>query len=175
MGKVSPQVLRSWQALPGIIWTSHSWLGDLCPWNGNSEVSFGSQRNPSPRESTRSLLEEEPGPALVRAWLLGSRMNLSPLAGFCTFNLMISGPYSFFNLRDSSFDSPDPRILPRISSTVPAQPLWWAKQEEIMSCYRSRLAMPFGTHPIPTKCVICNRDNLNEPGGNRSPKPRPSF
>lgn len=85
-------------------------------------------------------------------------MNLSPLAGFCTFILMIGQvlilPFLKFlnSWSDRSIDPPDSGIQPRISPTtefhtVPADP---SGQLSNRQC----LARPFSTHPLPGGCAV---------------------
>lgn len=55
-----------------------------------SEVSFGSQSSPNPRR--KHVISDGRGGAwasTVACLALGSGINFSPLAGFCTFILMI--------------------------------------------------------------------------------------
>ena len=76
------------------------------------------------------------------AWLLGSGMNLSPLAGFCTFILMIGQVLILPLLNswsDRSIDPPDSGIQPRISPTtefhtVPADPSGQLSNRQTVSC-----------------------------------------
>lgn len=59
---------------------SHSWLGDVCPWNEETvRFPFVVSTVPTLGENMGPLVEEEPGPVLVLAWLLGSGMNLFPI------------------------------------------------------------------------------------------------
>lgn len=130
-----------------------------------------------------SPVEEETGPVLVLAWLLGNGMNLSPLAGFCTFILMIGQvlilPFLKFlnSWSDRSIDPPDSGIQPRISPTtefhtVPADP---SGQLSNRQC----LARPFSTHPLPGGCAVfiavSTWDSLKELGGNKSTNPQTSL
>lgn len=67
---------------PHLVWRPLSW-------NEETEVPLAISAIPRLGEKHVISVEEEAGPVLALAWLLGSGMNLSPLAGFCIFILMI--------------------------------------------------------------------------------------